>query len=185
MDYQNGKIYTIRSPHTEKYYIGSTASTLVKRLSGHKSKKNTLTSKIIFDFGDAYIELLELCPCSSKIELRRREGELQRLHKNEIVNNHFECRTTQEYYSDNIEKKLKYQNEYYENNTNTIKEQKKEYYIKTAEKTKERSKEYRINNVEKLKEYFQEYKKNNAKKINEQNKKYREAKKLLNETTLT
>ena len=138
MDYQNGKIYTIRSPHTEKYYIGSTASTLIKRLSGHKkqNKKNITTSKIIFDFGDAYIELLELFPCNSKIELNKREGELQRLHRNDIVNTKFECRTAQE---------LKEQKkEYYSNNSDIIKEQKRDYYINNKEKILKQVKEYQL-----------------------------------------
>ena len=167
MDYQNGKIYTIRSPHTEKYYIGSTASTLVKRFSDHKTKtrnknkKNPTTSKIIFDYGDAYIELLELFPCGSKIELNKREGELQRLHRNDIVNTKFECRTAQE-----------------------LKEQKKEYYSNNSDIIKEQIKEYKKINAEAIKEQKRDYYKKNIEKIREKNKKYREAKKILNEIIL-
>ena len=86
MDYKNGKIYTSRSHQTDKFYIGSTCSTLIKRLSQHKSKWNDTTAKEILTYQDYYIELLELYPCNSKMELNKREGELIRLHKNMCVN---------------------------------------------------------------------------------------------------
>jgi len=93
--YENAKIYAIRSPHTEKYYIGSTISSLSKRFHQHKCQKNT-SQKIIM-LGDAYIELLENFPCKSKDELRKREGEYLRKHKSEIVNYKIqEARTPQE-----------------------------------------------------------------------------------------
>jgi hypothetical protein len=37
MNYQNGKIYTIRSYQTDDVYYGSTTQPLSKRLSGHKA----------------------------------------------------------------------------------------------------------------------------------------------------
>jgi hypothetical protein len=97
--YQNGKIYTIRSPHTEKYYIGSTIEKyLSSRLNGHKASFksyingncNNLTSFQILELGEAYIELLEIFPCSSKLELHKREGELIREHKDNCVNRKIE-----------------------------------------------------------------------------------------------
>ena len=45
MDYKNGKIYTIRSFQTDKYYIGSTCTMLSKRFSNHKSNYKTGTLK--------------------------------------------------------------------------------------------------------------------------------------------
>ena len=88
MSYQNGKIYAIRSPNTDKIYIGSTTQSLKKRLWNHKNDnynptrgaERMCTSKQIMDFGDHYIELLENFPCNTKEELNKREGELQRLH---------------------------------------------------------------------------------------------------------
>jgi hypothetical protein len=87
MSYQNGKIYAIRSPHTDKIYIGSTIQTLCKRKWEHhcdnynpKRVEKICTSKQIMDFGDYYIELLENYPCNTREELNKREGELQRLH---------------------------------------------------------------------------------------------------------
>ena len=112
MEFQNGKIYTIRSFQTEKYYIGSTNhKTLSQRLSKHKGsyrewlkdKKKYITSFEILKYDDYYIELLELYPCNLKAELHKREGELIRLHKDSLVNMCIPCRTHKEYYIDNKE----------------------------------------------------------------------------------
>ena len=94
MSYQHGKIYSIRSWHTNLFYIGSTTQSLAKRLSYHKKdytryeKTGTkyITSCEIFKHGDAFIQLLENCPCNSKDELCKREGELIRQHITEVVN---------------------------------------------------------------------------------------------------
>ena len=113
MEFQNGKIYTIRSFQTEKYYIGSTNhKTLSQRLSKHKSnykiwlRNNDMdytTSFEILKYDDYYIELLELYPCNLKAELHKREGELIRLHKDSLVNICIPCRTPKEYQIDNRE----------------------------------------------------------------------------------
>lgn len=77
-DYQQGKIYAIRSPHTDKVYIGSTVVALSKRFSQHKRGTCGCSSKEIIDAGDAYIELVEACPCNTKEELFRKEAHLMR-----------------------------------------------------------------------------------------------------------
>ncbi len=91
--YLKGKIYSIRSKLTDKYYIGSTCSSLNKRFGEHNSGftnykvgKTYLTSFIIFAYSDAYIELIEDFPCGSRKELERREGELILHHKDKVVN---------------------------------------------------------------------------------------------------
>ena len=94
-----GKIYKIYSVIGNKCYIGSTTHSLNKRFSNHKSKykTNTLhsTSKYIFDYPDAKIELILDYKCNSIIELRRKEGEyIQQL---ECVNKHIAGRTHSEY----------------------------------------------------------------------------------------
>jgi hypothetical protein len=93
VNYQNGKIYTIRSPSINKYYIGSSCSPLFKRYNKHKSDytkyqngSTWLSSFEILKFDDAYIELLENYPCNSKEELLMREGQLIRQYKDDIVN---------------------------------------------------------------------------------------------------
>ena len=127
MDYQNGKIYTIRSHLTDEIYIGSTTQPLTKRLSKHKSdykiwkngKRNYVTSFKIIDFGDAYIELLEECPCDSKMLLEKREGEL--IRSTACVNRCIAGRTKKEYYEDNKEHMKAYKSQWAKDNREKIK----------------------------------------------------------------
>ncbi len=145
MEFQNGKIYTIRSFQTEKYYIGSTNhKTLSQRLSKHrnnyrewlKDKDNGYTTSYeILKYDDCYIELLELCPCNLKAELHKREGELIRLHKDYLVNIFIPCRTQKEYHIDNKE---------------IIALKLKEYYIENKEIIALKQKEYRVENKQKI-----------------------------------
>ena len=142
MEFQNGKIYTIRSFQTEKYYIGSTNhKTLSQRLSKHKSnyrewlndKDNTyITSYEIIKYDDCYIELLELYPCNLKAELHKREGEMIRLHKDSLVNRCIPCRTLKEYKIDNKEiiaaKHKTYDNIYRVDNKQKIRDYKTQPY---------------------------------------------------------
>ena len=76
-NFANGKIYSIRSHQTEKIYIGSTTQSLAVRFGGHKRMMDC-TSQQILRFDDAYIELIELFPCDSKMALNLREGEIIR-----------------------------------------------------------------------------------------------------------
>ncbi len=111
--YQNGKIYTVRSHNHDKYYIGSTCIRLSQRLYTHEKTrrdfmrtgdKSHLTScNVILEKGNYYIELLENYPCNSKDELHKREGELIRLHKNDLVNINIPKRTMKEWRADNRE----------------------------------------------------------------------------------
>ena len=60
-----------------------------------------MTSYEILQYEDHYIELLELCPCSVKSELHKREGELQQEFKHNIVNKCVAGRTDTEWRVDN------------------------------------------------------------------------------------
>jgi hypothetical protein len=87
VNYELGKIYTIRSSETVGVYVGSTCDNLAKRFGGHKASyklNENVSSKHIFDYGieNAYIELLENYPCNSREELNKREGEHMRLMEN-------------------------------------------------------------------------------------------------------
>ena len=123
MEFQNGKIYTIRSFQTEKYYIGSTNhKTLSQRLSKHKGSyrewlkdkdNGYITSFEILKYDDYYIELLELYPCNLKAELRKREGELVRLNKDSLVNNIIPGRTRKQFRIDNKENIKEYKTKPY------------------------------------------------------------------------
>ena len=151
MEFQNGKIYTIRSFQTEKYYIGSTNhKTLSQRLSKHKSKyrewlkdkKKYITSFEILKYDDYYIELLELYPCNLKAELHKREGEMIRLHKDSLVNKFVPCRTAKEYKIDNKEKIKDYKAIYRIENKQNIKNYQAIY-----------DSSYRIENKKKIRDY--------------------------------
>ena len=145
--YHNGKIYTIRSHMTDKYYIGSTCSPLHKRFYEHKCKfkyesSNNLNSYYssfeILKYDDVYIELLEEFKCENKMELTKREGELIRLNKNNIVNMVIAGRTIKEWNEDNQDKMKKYFNEYRKNNKDKLKEKVNEYRKDNKDKIKER-----------------------------------------------
>lgn len=167
MDYANGKIYSIRSFQTDKYYIGSTTQSLSKRFSIHtaihKKKDNYSTASEIMKYDDAYIELIEDYSCNNKNELNRREGELIRQYKNECVNHNIAGRTRQEYNIDNkeiIAEKTRLHNEqkkeilseqhkqYREKNKETIIEREKQYYEQNKNIIAEKNKIYREKNKE-------------------------------------
>jgi hypothetical protein len=156
MDYKNGKIYTIRSYQTEDIYIGSTLQTLTKRLSKHKrsykswknGKYHYVSSFELIKYDDVYIELIELFPCSSKMELNRREGQL--IRSIDCVNKRIEGRTKQEYYQDTKEYHKKWVGEYYERNKDKIKEYNKELYENNRHKRIQQAKEWSEANKEKI-----------------------------------
>jgi hypothetical protein len=148
--YLNGKIYTIRSFQTDKYYIGSTCTPLNKRLYKHRSAYNSgnsrITSRKIVQFNDNYIELLEEFPCDNKMQLSKREGELIRLYMDSVVNIQIAGRTKQEYHIDNREHLLEKVKNYYSENIEHVKEYKKEYHVKNNEALLLKAREYREHN---------------------------------------
>ena len=177
-NYQNGKIYTIRSHQTEDIYIGSTIQPLTKRLSTHKAKykrykndKCSYTSSYeIVQYEDVYIELYELYPCNSKEELLRREGEL--IREMDCVNKIVPGRKRKEYYNENKEQIKKYKKDYYTENKEEICKKKKEYYNENKEQINKQKKKYRDENKKKINEYQKEYYNENKEKYNEYNKQY-------------
>ena len=158
MDYKNGKIYTIRSYQTDEIYIGSTTQTLTKRLSKHKyqfkywkeGKYNHISSFELIKYEDAYIELLELCPCDSKMELERREGEL--IRSMDCVNKRIEGRTIKEYREENKEKIKMREKIYWEENKDKMKEYHKEWRETNKDKISGYGKKYNEANKDKLKQ---------------------------------
>jgi len=148
--YAKGKIYAIRSLQTTKYYIGSTCLELHKRLYSHKqnykgfvnNKDKYMSSFEIIKYDDCYIELIEYFPCKTKAELRRREGELQREKKNEIVNRNIAGRICKEWCADNNDLRKVSNDKYYQNHKEEIKERTKIYYENNKEKRKQQMKLY-------------------------------------------
>ena len=133
--YHKGKIYTIRSYQTEQYYIGSTCDALHKRLHGHRLHykrylNDTYTFISSFDiikYEDHYIELLEEYKCENRNELFKREGELIRKYKDDIVNCRIAGRTGKERYEDNIDNIKEYNQKYRKENKDKIQEYKKDH----------------------------------------------------------
>jgi len=111
--YQNGKIYKLINSQTNKIYIGSTCRTLNRRLISHKfhylswkddeNKQSYVTSYELFELGHVTIELIELYPCNSKVELHSRERYWINQNINIVVNKCIPTRTRQEYRSDRRE----------------------------------------------------------------------------------
>ena len=156
MDYANGKIYMLE-PTCEydegDVYYGSTASTLVKRLSQHKKPSNNLTSRLLLDkYGrdNIKIVLMEAYPCSCVDELKAVEAKYQR--ENKCVNKRIEGRTQKEYYQDNHEAITEKQKEYRTLNREKINEYSKQNYYSNQEEINNRHKEYYYVNREKSRE---------------------------------
>ena len=138
MEFQNGKIYAIRSHQTNKYYIGSTnQKTLSQRLGKHRgnykdylnNNNGYMSSFEVLQYTDHYIELLELYPCNTKDELHRREGELIRQFKSDLINLNIAGRTPKEYSEDNKTHLLEQLKQYRIDNKVHIKEQHKKYIL--------------------------------------------------------
>ena len=113
-DYQQGKIYQIWSPNSDKVYIGSTVQHLHKRMYDHKHSltgKSYTTALAVLGCGDARIELIEEYSCANKAELNRREGQIMRGYDNR-VNRCIAGRTRAEHYVDNKEHIAEYGKQY-------------------------------------------------------------------------
>lgn len=135
-DYSKGKIYCIRSFQTDMVYVGSTIQSLSMRMAGHRrcykkylnGKYNYVSSFEILQYGDAYIELIKLYPCSSNSELVREEGQFIRVMN--CVNKKISGRTKKEYRQENKEHLAIYNKKYNEKNKEHIAVKKKETYQK-------------------------------------------------------
>ena len=133
-DYQNGKIYTIRSlSDKDLVYVGSSCQQLCARWNDHKTRckqtryhhislYKTMNDKGIDDF---YIELYEEFPCENKEQLTKREGEV--IRETGTLNQVVAGRSAKEYFQDNKEKIKEKARQYYKDNNDEISEKKKEY----------------------------------------------------------
>lgn len=84
--YSNGKIYIIRSPNTDRVYIGCTARSLRKRMNDHSLRRGNCSSIEVIKTGGAYIELLENYPCDNRAQLEEREKHYMKFYYNICVN---------------------------------------------------------------------------------------------------
>lgn len=159
-NYQNGKLYTIRSHQTDNVYVGSTTQTLSVRMGGHRANFKSynkgvgkyVTSFELLKYDDSYIELIELYPCNSKVELGRGEG--IHIRQMDCVNKNIAGRTQVEYYQDNKEQLKEYQKQHYQDNREQIKERHKQYKQDNKEAIKELGKQYYQQNKERQNKKF-------------------------------
>jgi hypothetical protein len=102
VNYQNSKIYKIVDNTNGNVYIGSTCKILYERLAQHgydykrylDGNYHFVTSFKILEKNNYEIELIELCPCNSKIELHKRERYY--IETIECINKNIPSRTKQE-----------------------------------------------------------------------------------------
>ena len=113
-NYEEAKIYALRSNLTDKIYIGSTTQPLYKRFHSHRRMKDvkTLSASIMFQFNDVYIELIEKYSCKDKDELTKREGEIIRENKDDCVNLRIAGRSFETYKQEERERYLESKRKY-------------------------------------------------------------------------
>lgn len=182
-DYKNGKIYCIKSHKTDMVYVGSTTQKLCRRMTDHRceykkwvnGKPYYATSFEIIKLNDAYIELLEIFPCSCRQELHKKEGEYIKNTK-KCVNKRIPGRTKKEwrennkdkikeYLKKNKDKIAKIQKEWNKNNKDKIAKIGKKYREKNKDKIAKRGKEYREKNRDKIAKRKKEWRKKNKDKL--------------------
>ena len=157
-NYANGKVYKICSYNSDDVYYGSTCLKLCQRLAKHvsdwklfKLKKDyasKVTSYLILEQGNYYIELVETAPCASKEELQVREKYW--IKNNNCVNYYKNlCRTPNE--------RKQHDATYYQNNKQEIRDWGIQYRTLNKDIIKIRKKEYRGKNAEKIKAHRSEY----------------------------
>ena len=177
--YEKGQIYKIVDIGQTKMYIGSTTEPLSKRMERHRSdykqylmnERHYMSSFSLFDeFGidNCKILWMENYPCSSKKELERREGEIQKA--NDCVNKNIAGRTLKEYYEDKKEILQQQSKIYQETNRDKRVEYMKQYRPK-GNKSNNSGKKYNEEN----KEANKEYKRTHREQINQKQRERRKA----------
>jgi hypothetical protein len=162
-NYQNGKIYTLRSYQTDDIYIGSTTQSLAKRKGGHKcnytqfqkGKGHYVTSFEVVKYDDCYIELLEEYPCENRQQLEKREGEL--IRTTDCVNKAIAGRNSKQYYQDNREQLLEKATSYAKTHKTQISKKHKQYYQDNREQLLEKATSYAKTHKTEKSAYDKEY----------------------------
>ena len=183
MDYKNSKIYKIVNDENDNFYIGSTCSTLVKRMSGHRKKDNQCMSKNLgVELKECKIILVEAFECKNKDELLMKERFYIEKYRDEglnIVNKRIPIRSKQEaeqcrkkWYKDNIVIIAQKAKQKREENKEIIKEKQHLKYLKNKERINKKAKEWRDKNKQSQSIHNKEYNEKNKEKITKQKKEY-------------
>ena len=193
VNYQNGKIYAIKSNSGDKIYVGSTTKEyLSARMAEHRKDfkawenggKGLSSRELFIEYGveNCYIELIELFPCKSKDELKMRENHYIRslvcVNKNlAILTQDDKKAYFADYYQEHKEKIKQYQVEYREENKEEILRKKAEYREINKEEILRKKAEYYEKNREEMKRRAAEYFEKNKEKKKHYLAEYREGNK--------
>ena len=192
-NYENTKIYKLVSDHQDGIYIGSTTTTLTKRLCWHKELSRQRPERRVYKYitenggwDNWRIVLVAEYSCKNVDEMKQREEEHRRVyHKQPILLNSCVAWTglTREEYSKQYraEHKEKIQDskcstqykatkkiadkKYYEDNKERIQQYKKEWERNHKERLLEKSKSYREQHKDDIKERDRSYRERNREKI--------------------
>lgn len=162
--YKNGKIYRLVNNVDDEFYVGSTCTSLAKRLYRHKQasilEPNRPVYKHLVNIGweNVKIVLIQEHPCNNKMELERKEREHIEAFK-PTLNTSIPTRTDREYRAANKEVLHEKRVIWEEKNKDNIKEYMANYYQQNKDKLKQKSKL----NREKTKEQRSEKWKNMSK----------------------
>ena len=164
-DYSQGKIYKIVCNVTNQVYIGSTVTSLERRLWSHKCcDKKEISSYQIIIHGDYYIELIEDYPCETKIELLKRE----RYYQDEI-----ECVNTNRAYvtEEEVREQSRQQaKRYADNHIEILIARRVAYRLDHKDEMNDRRRAWRLDN-EKNKETIRKYQEKNKDRLREYQRK--------------
>ena len=150
------------------------------RMGGHRaacnryikgSSKYRLDVFLLFDeFGveNCKIELVEHFPCNNKSELERQEG--HHIQNNDCENKRIAGRSYKEYYTQNIDKILKYRQDHKVEKQNYN----KQYRDQHSDELKDYQQSYRADHKDKMRCYNLESRKNNKEQLTTQMRHYRE-----------
>lgn len=171
MNYKNGKIYKLVNMIDDEIYIGSTCSSLHKRLYKHKANAPSQPQVKVFGhmndvgFENVKIILVENYPCDNKMELLARERHWFDIMKPTLNSNRpYVTKNECNHYHKEYKKK------YNEANKDKLREQGKKYYTDNKDKIREKRRKYYADNKDKKKEYCAD----NKDKIRERKRKYYE-----------
>ena len=163
-EFSKERIYKILSTIIDDVYVGSTCQPLTKRLYEHKKTigKQTYENNKFYckmqELGsdNFYIDLVENYPCSTREELRAREGEW--IRKISTLNKLIAGRDSKGYCDDNAE---------------MLRQKTKEYKAEHKEHYKEYMKAYRETKLEEIKAHRNIYIEQNREIILEQKRQHR------------
>jgi hypothetical protein len=189
--YENGKVYKIEAINAfpdEKVYVGSTTKQyLSQRMDTHrydynKWKVGKAEKTTSFDLFEKYgiencrIILLEICPCTTKEELYKREAHY--IKELNCINKNIPLRTWKERREVDIEGHKEYMKKYRDENKDKIKETKKDYNAVHSIQIKAYQRDYRITKKETIavqkKIYDKDYQANNSEAIKAKRKEFYE-----------